>query len=170
MTHISRGRGYGSHEYPASAVPEGPRHLSGCIQPTTVLRLRQGKHLQPIPTLGEESMNRKLIRPNLTEIKEQMSQDKERERDAARRKMHPPTDTFAESYYYLKQMNKKTPMAVVFTDGEIVEGYIEWYDRNCIKLNRDNAPNLLVYKNNIRYLYKVNEAPDTSGDEAKKKK
>jgi len=34
-------------------------------------------------------------------------------------------------------MNKKTPVAVVYTDGEVVEGYIEWYDRNCIKLNRD---------------------------------
>ncbi len=115
-------------------------------------------------------MNRKLIRPNLTEIKEQMSQEKEREKDAARRKMHPPTDTFAESYYYLKQMNKKTPMAVVFTDGEVVEGYIEWYDRNCIKLNRDDAPNLLIYKSNIRCLYKVGEAPTVAGDESKKRK
>jgi host factor-I protein len=115
-------------------------------------------------------MNRKLIRPNLTEIKEQMSQDKERDKDAARRKMHPPTDTFAESYYYLKQMNKKTPMAVVFTDGEVVEGYIEWYDRNCIKLNRNNAPNLLIYKSNIRCLYKVNEAPGPEGGEPEKKK
>jgi sRNA-binding regulator protein Hfq len=115
-------------------------------------------------------MNRKLIRPNLTEIKEQMSQDKERDKDAARRKMHPPTDTFAESYYYLKQMNKKTPMAVVFANGEVVEGYIEWYDRNCIKLNRDNAPNLLIYKSNIRCLYKAGEHAEAAGDESKKKK
>jgi host factor-I protein len=119
-------------------------------------------------------MNRKLIRPNLSEIKEQMSQEKERERSgdhgADRRKMHPPTETFAESYYYLKQMNKKTPMAVVFNDGQTIEGYIEWYDRNCIKLNRDNAPNLLIYKSNIRCLYKVNEAPEPAGDESKKKK
>jgi host factor-I protein len=115
-------------------------------------------------------MNRKLIRPNLTEIKEHMTQDKERDKEAARRKMHPPTDTFAESYYYLKQMNKKTPMAVVFANGEVVEGYIEWYDRNCIKLNRDNAPNLLIYKTNIRYLYKASEAPEAAGDESKKKK
>ncbi len=116
-------------------------------------------------------MNRKLIRPNLTEIKEKMSQDKEREREkeATHRKMHPPTDTFAESYYYLKQMNKKTPMAVVYTDGETVEGYIEWYDRNCIKLNRDNAPNLLIYKSCIRCIYKVEESPEAAGDESKKK-
>jgi host factor-I protein len=102
-------------------------------------------------------MNRKLIRPHLSEIKERMGQEKERDRDAAHKRAHPPTDTFAENYYYLKQMNKKTPMAVVFSDGEVVEGYIEWYDRNCIKLNREGAPNLLVYKSNIRCVYKVGE-------------
>lgn len=113
-------------------------------------------------------MNRKLIRPNLTEIKERMSQDKERDKDrdkdASRKRMHPPTDTFAESYYYLKQMNKKTPMTVVFTDGESVEGVIEWYDRNCIKLNRDDAPNLLIYKSSIRCVHKAGEGPDAEGD------
>jgi host factor-I protein len=114
-------------------------------------------------------MNRKLIRPNLTEIKERMSQEKEREKEAGHKRMHPPTDTFAESYYYLKQMNKKTAMAVVYTDGEIVEGYIEWYDRNCIKLNRDNAPNLLIYKSNIRCIYKVAEVPEAGGDASDKK-
>jgi host factor-I protein len=114
-------------------------------------------------------MNRKLIRPNLTEIKERMSQDKEREKEAAHKRMHPPTDTFAESYYYLKQMNKKTPMAVVYTDGSTVEGYVEWYDRNCIKLNRDNAPNLLIYKSSIRCIYKVEDLPDTQGEEPGRK-
>lgn len=112
-------------------------------------------------------MNRKLIRPNLSEIKEKMS------RESAKKKPHPPSETFAENYYYLKQMNKKTPMAVVFADGEIIEGYIEWYDRNCIKLNRDHAPNLLIFKNNIKYLYKLEEAKeskDTPSPARKKKK
>jgi sRNA-binding regulator protein Hfq len=112
-------------------------------------------------------MNRKLIRPNLTEIKERMSQDKEGEKEAAHKRMHPPTDTFAESYYYLKQMNKKTKMAVAFVDGQVIEGYIEWYDRNCFKLNRDDAPNLLVYKANIKYLYKTEDIKEE--EEAKKK-
>lgn len=110
-------------------------------------------------------MNRRLIRPNFTEIKDRLSAQ-----DQAKKKIHPPTDTFAENYYYLKQMNKKTPMAVVFADGQIIEGTIEWYDRNTIKLNRDNAPNLLIYKSNIRCLYKVNEAPEAQGDESKKKR
>ena len=99
-------------------------------------------------------MNRKLIRPNLSEIKEKMS------RDSAKKKSHPPYETYAENYYYLKQMNKKTPMGVVLNDGEIVEGYIEWYDKNCLKLNRDDAPNLLIYKSSIKYLYKLDDAKE----------
>lgn len=114
-------------------------------------------------------MNRKLIRPNLTEIKEKMSHEKDREKEGVRRRMHPPTDTFAESYYYLKQMNKKTPMAVVYTDGTAVEGYVEWYDRNCIKLNRDHAPNLLIYKSSIRCIYKVGDAPEAEDTTTRKK-
>jgi host factor-I protein len=96
-------------------------------------------------------MNRKLIRPNLTEYKEKMS------KDSSKKKQHPPSDTHAENYYYLKQMNKKTPMAIVLREGETVEGYIEWYDRNCIKLNRDNKPNLLIFKRCIKYMYKLHE-------------
>lgn len=113
-------------------------------------------------------MNRRLIRPNLAEIRDSREREKERH-ESEKRKMHPPYDTHAENYYYLKQMNKKTPMAVVYTDGEIVEGYIEWYDRNCIKLNRDNAPNLLIYKTSIRCIYKVGEAPEAEGKEPGKK-
>ncbi len=108
-------------------------------------------------------MNRKLIRPNLAEIRE----ERNREREAAKKKAHPPYETHAENYYFLKQMNKKTRMALALVDGEVVEGYIEWYDRNCIKLNRENAPNLLVYKSNIKYLYKVEDKKE--GEEIKKK-
>src|SRR4030042_3333175 len=96
-------------------------------------------------------MNRKLIRPHLAEIKDKMKTEPPKKR------MHPPTDTSAESYYYLKQMNKKTLVAVVLSDGEVLEGVIEWYDRNCIKLNRDKPPNLLVFKGRIKYIYKLNE-------------
>jgi len=100
-------------------------------------------------------MNRKLIRPNLSEIKEKMG------RESAKKRSHPAFETFAENYYYLKQMNKKTPMSVVLLDGETIDGYIEWYDKSCIKLNRDNDPNLLIYKNSIKYLFKRGEGRRT---------
>src|SRR5881397_2382206 len=97
---------------------------------------------------------RKLIRPNLTEIKERMSQGKN---NAARRKAVPPEQTSAEAFYYLKQMNAKTPMVVILNDGEELRGVIEWYDKAAIKVNRFGAPNLLVMKPSVKYMYKAEE-------------
>jgi len=69
----------------------------------------------------------------------------------------PPEMTNAESFYYLKQMNTKTPMVVVMTDGEEIRGWIEWYDKSCLKVNREGAPNLLIQKHCIKYLFKQEE-------------
>lgn len=75
-----------------------------------------------------------------------------------KKKTHPSSETFAENYYYLKQMNKKTHVSIVFVDGETIDGVIEWYDRNCIKLNRSDAPNLLIYKRSLKYIYKLEDS------------
>ncbi len=74
-----------------------------------------------------------------------------------RQKPAPPESTNAETFYYLKQMNSHTPMVIVMTDGEQIRGCIEWYDKNCIKVNRDGAPNLLIQKHWIKYLFKQDE-------------
>lgn len=71
------------------------------------------------------------------------------------KKSTPPDQTNAEQFYYSKQMQTKTRMVVVLTDGEQLEGVIEWYDRECLKLNRNGAPNLLLYKRSIKYMYKA---------------
>jgi RNA chaperone Hfq len=76
-------------------------------------------------------------------------------RPPAAKKNTPPEQTNAEQFYYAKQMQGKTHMVVVLTDGEQLEGVIEWYDRECLKLNRENGPNLLLYKHCIKYLYKA---------------
>jgi host factor-I protein len=54
-------------------------------------------------------------------------------------------------------MQSKTPMVVVLCDGEELHGFIEWYDKACIKLNRTSGPNLMIYKPSIKYLYKEGE-------------
>jgi sRNA-binding regulator protein Hfq len=69
----------------------------------------------------------------------------------------PPESTHAENFYYLKQMNAKTPMVLIMTDGEEIRGWIEWYDRNCLKINRDDKPNLLIQKQFIKYMFKQDE-------------
>ena len=69
----------------------------------------------------------------------------------------PADHTNAESFYFVKQMQNQTPMVLVLTDGEEVCGSIEWYDRACVKIRRDDEVNLLIYKESIKYLYKANE-------------
>jgi host factor-I protein len=94
-------------------------------------------------------LNRKLIRPNLTEIKEQQFNSK-----SNRKKPAPPEQTNAENYYFIRQMNNKTPMVILLRDGEEIHGIIEWYDKTCIKVHRNDAPNLLIYKDSIKYIFK----------------
>jgi len=104
---------------------------------------------------SDEHANRRLIRPNLSEIKDRLGQRQ------PRRKQVPPAETNAEAFYYLKQMNARTPMIVVLKDGEELHGGIEWYDRSCIKVNRVGAPNLMVMKDCIKYMYKAEERDES---------
>ncbi len=74
------------------------------------------------------------------------------------RKTAPPEQTNAENFYYQKQMQSRTPMVIVLRDGEEVHGIIEWYDKTCIKVVReDGAPNLMIYKPAIKYMFKEEE-------------
>jgi sRNA-binding regulator protein Hfq len=124
-------------------------------------------------------MNRKLIRPNLGKIKEKLERRPARGAEhgpnsngspssygnnghghgapGPRRKATPPEHTSAESFYYLKQMQTKTPMVIVLQDGEKIRGVIEWYDKHCLKINCQKEPNILLPKHNIKYLYKQEE-------------
>lgn len=117
-------------------------------------------------------MNRKLIRTTLAEVKEREMQAQQARRivpeprpepsaptphphqPAGQKKKIPPEQTNAESFYYKKQMDAHTPMVLVLRDNEELRGTIEWYDKNSIKLHRDEGPNLLILKHNIKYMYK----------------
>ena len=99
-------------------------------------------------------VNRKLIRTTLAEVRERADREPRRNAPDPNRKRVPPEQTHAESFYYKKQMDNKTQMVLVLQDGETLRGNIEWYDRGCIKLHRNEGPNLLVLKHNIKYIYK----------------
>jgi sRNA-binding regulator protein Hfq len=113
--------------------------------------------------------NRKLIRPSLNreqarlteataERRERPLRSPERAPSPAAKKVAPAEQTHAENFYYQKQMQSKTAMVVVTREGEELRGVIEWYDKNCIKLNRANGEsNLLIYKASIRYMFKEAE-------------
>ena len=117
-----------------------------------------GRALEP------DFSNRKLIRPSLGRPDHARSEQLQERRERAERPMNgagkktPPAEqTHAENFYYQKHMQGKTPMVIVLTDGEEVHGVIEWYDRSCIKVNRNGAPNVMIYKPSIKYMYKESE-------------
>ena len=116
--------------------------------------------------------NRKLIRPSLTrtdhnhnhaapQMAERRPERADRpdrgDRNGGGRKSAPPEQTNAENFYYQKQMQAKTSMVLVLKDGEEIHGQIEWYDKNCLKINRNGGPNLMIYKPSIKYMYKEGE-------------
>ena len=61
----------------------------------------------------------------------------------------------AEEFYFQKQIQTQTPMIIVLEDGEQIEGCLEWYDRNAIKVK--GSTRMLVYKAAIKYIYKAAE-------------
>ncbi len=102
-----------------------------------------------------ETANRRLIRPPYNDNKQPTGGAK---KPPPQKRSAPPEQTNAENFYYIKQMQSKTLMVIVLKDGEELHGYIEWYDKSCLKINREGAPNLLIFKPNIKYMYKAHEA------------
>jgi len=133
-------------------------------------------------------VNRKLIRTTLAEVKgkaREVPQPRERANGSphrgpsegsressprpappssvqVRKRTPPPMETNAELFYYKKQIDAHTPMVIVLTDGEEIEGTIEWYDRGALKVNRKSAPNILLLKRTIKYMFKADERVETA--------
>ena len=69
-----------------------------------------------------------------------------------RKPAHPPEDTHQEAAYLKSLGEKQKPVRIKLLDGEVVRGWIEYYDRRMIRLTRDGAPNLFIYKHDIAYI------------------
>jgi sRNA-binding regulator protein Hfq len=95
--------------------------------------------------------NRKLIRPDIGDNR------KSEGPRGVRRKASPPEQTNAEEFYYLKQMQARTPMVLRLVNGDELRGWIEWYDKGAVKFHRHDEPNLLIPKSAILYMFKEEE-------------
>ena len=67
-------------------------------------------------------------------------------------KSPPPETTNQEAAHLKSLVEKKTPVSIKLVDGEVVNGWIEYYDRNMLRLTREGKPNLFIFKNKIDYL------------------
>lgn len=72
--------------------------------------------------------------------------------NAKRGRTPPPEDTFEEASFLKGLGEKQKPVSVKLMDGQVVRGWIEYYDRNMVRLTREGAPNLFIFKHEIMYI------------------
>ena len=118
------------------------------------------------------SGNRKLIRPRLSALmttRPPLPRNNEAQQQPLRRAQHTSPisanaaapviePSHAEVFYFQKQVQAQTPMVVVLDDGEQLNGIIEWFDRDSLKLRLTTLQRVLVYKSAIKFIYKLGEA------------
>jgi len=69
-----------------------------------------------------------------------------------------PEQTFEEVKYLRYLIEKAIPVRIRLSSNEEVSGIIEFYDVHFIRVTREGAPNLFLYKHDIKYLYEEPEA------------
>jgi len=64
----------------------------------------------------------------------------------------PPEETFEEAAFLKLLGEKQKPVLIKLMDGQVVQGWIEYYDKNMVRLTREGAPNLFIFKHEIMYI------------------
>jgi host factor-I protein len=77
---------------------------------------------------------------------------KETPRPSQKSRTPPAAETSQEANYLKGLGEKQTPVSIKLVDGEVVKGWIEYYDRDMLRLTREHEPNLFIFKHDILYL------------------
>lgn len=71
----------------------------------------------------------------------------------AKVRSRPADQTFEEAKYLKRLIDQQTPVCVRLSTNEEINGVVEFYDAGFIRITRTGAPNLFVFKHDIKYLY-----------------
>jgi host factor-I protein len=71
---------------------------------------------------------------------------------AKRGRTPPPEETFEEAGFLKALGEKQKSVSVKLMDGQVVSGWIEYYDKHMVRLTREGAPNLFIFKHEIMYI------------------
>jgi host factor-I protein len=66
-----------------------------------------------------------------------------------------PDHTFQEVRYLQHLVDEQVPVRVRLSDNQEVEGVIEFYDSTFVRLSREGAPNLFLFKQDLKYIYEL---------------
>jgi len=69
-----------------------------------------------------------------------------------RAKATPPEETSEEAAYLKSLSEKQKPVSIKLADGEVVRGWIEYYDKDMVRLTREDKPNLFIFKHEIVHI------------------
>jgi host factor-I protein len=72
--------------------------------------------------------------------------------NAKRSRTPPPEDTFEEAAFLKAIGEKQKSVSIKLMDGQVFHGWIEYYDKNMVRLTRDGLPNLFIFKHEIMYI------------------
>jgi host factor-I protein len=67
-----------------------------------------------------------------------------------RRKGPPSNETGQEALYLKSLSDRQVNVAIKLRDGEVLSGWIEYFDDMMVRLTREGKPNLFIYKSQIR--------------------
>lgn len=82
----------------------------------------------------------------------------------------PPEETYQESQYLKQLGEKQKTVSIKLCDGEVVRGWIEYYDKNMVRLTREGAPNLFIFKHDIMYIAEEGQPRRSRSDSARSEK
>lgn len=70
-------------------------------------------------------------------------------------KTRAPEQTFEEVMYLKHLAEKLIPVRVRLSNDEEIDGVIEFYDDSFIRITRKDAPNMFLFKHDIKYLSEI---------------
>ncbi|PYV38909.1 MAG: hypothetical protein DMG06_24500 [Acidobacteria bacterium] len=73
--------------------------------------------------------------------------------DSILQSRHVDEQTHAEIRYLTNLIRNRTPVVVKLLDGKEIEGWVEYYDKNFIRVTRGKEPNIFVFKDKIKYIF-----------------
>lgn len=72
-------------------------------------------------------------------------------------KTRAPDQTLEEAKYLRHLAEAQSSVTVKLSNNEEYTGRIEFFDQSFIRLTRADAPNLFIYKHDIKYLFEVGD-------------
>jgi len=72
----------------------------------------------------------------------------------------PSSETGQEALYLKSLSERQVQVSIKLRDGEIVNGWIEYFDDMMVRLTRDDKPNLFIYKSQIRTIAETTDLPN----------